>query len=70
MSPKNKLIADLEEIFRRSMESGKLNVALKAKEIEAKINGLVSSHPSIKPISQWSDEEIESFIAQLTINES
>lgn len=65
MSSKEDLIKDLNHIFQQSMASGKLNVALKAKELLLKLTGVCSPSKSIKPIAQWSDKEIEEIIRQL-----
>ena len=64
---KEQLIHDLEIIFHQSMASGKLSIALKTKELLGKLNGVISplAKDGIKPLSQWSDEEIESFIRQV-----
>ena len=68
---KSRFIKELEEIFAKAMESGKLNVALKAKELLWKIKEFFSSpnkkmnSASIKPIEEWSSDEIETFIENL-----
>jgi hypothetical protein len=63
---KKKFIQDLEDIFEKSMKSGKFSVALKAKEILGKLMGLIGAPKSeIKPIEQWSEEELTHFIRQL-----
>ena len=62
---KDRFIKDLDEIFNKAMESGKLSVALKTKEILCKIKGIfsvTSSQREVKPLSEWSDEEIEAFL--------
>lgn len=63
---RDQLIEDLENIFKQSMTSGKLSTALKAKELLVRIKGLLPGNSSsIKPLSAWTNEEIEDFIFQL-----
>ena len=61
---------DLEKIFEKAMEEEKLNIALKAKELLARskgwIGGGAASAPSvIKPINQWTLQEVNALIVQL-----
>lgn len=69
---KERLKEDLESIFKESMAAGKLNVALKARELLAKLDGIWLSirekgekGQRIKPLSQWSLEELQDFLDQL-----
>jgi 3'-phosphoadenosine 5'-phosphosulfate sulfotransferase (PAPS reductase)/FAD synthetase len=70
--PKENLKKDLEVIFDEAMAAGKLSVALKAKELLAKLNGIFLSSREregnltrIKPLSQWSEQELKDFLNQL-----
>ena len=63
-------LQDLEKIFEKAMEEEKLNIALKAKELLARskgwIGGGAASAPSvIKPINQWTLQEVNALIVQL-----
>lgn len=72
LSPKDRLIQDLEMIFTRAMESENLSVALKAKEILAKIQGLVpnsgtaaSQKTRARSLSSLSEEELRTLLLEL-----
>ena len=72
MDSKENLKKDLEIIFDESMAAGKLSVALKAKELLAKLDGIFLSSRErggdltrIKPLSQWSEQELKDFLNQL-----
>ncbi len=63
LSVKDMLLEDLEKIFRKAMEKDNLSVALKAKEISAKIHGFFSGKPPSddtmkKSLAALSDEEL------------
>ncbi|BDB95993.1 hypothetical protein [Candidatus Hydrogenosomobacter endosymbioticus] len=59
-------VSEIEDLFHKAMETGKLSVALKAKEMLAKIKGLFQKKTSdMKPVSQWSDDEIQAVIDEL-----
>jgi hypothetical protein len=66
---KTKFIRELEEIFKNAMQDGKLNVALKAKELLAKVKGMFSlgksKNNAIKSVCDWSDDEIQAIIQEL-----
>ena len=69
---KKQWIMDLELIFQQAMSSGQLAIALKAKEILGKWAGFGEKAvppSSFKPLSQWSVEEIESFLKQIEAQE-
>jgi hypothetical protein len=63
-------IQDLEEIFKKAMDSKNLSVALKAKELLAKNQGWIcrgaaSTPHTIKTIDRWTLQEINDLIVQL-----
>jgi hypothetical protein len=69
---RERLKKDLEAIFDKSMESEKLNVALKAREYLAKLEGIFlgagekgRGGQRVKPLSQWSEEELKDFLTQI-----
>lgn len=60
--------AELEDIASQAMKAGKLNVALKAKELLARIKGLLRREPlrnSRSILSQLSDADLVSLMEEL-----
>lgn len=67
-------VKDLEDIFNKAVKSGKLNVALKAKEMILKIRGFFSKKHkgacgAAKPLADWTDEELYILLSQLEESE-
>jgi hypothetical protein len=60
ISTKNRLMSDLELVFKVAMEAGNFTAALKAKELIAK--QLDKDLESKKSIKELSDEEIQHLI--------
>lgn len=61
------IIEDLNHIFSHAMADKNWAVALKSRELLLKVLNLDSAQKScveFKPLSEWSDEEIHTFIAQ------
>lgn len=74
MSQKNSSLKDLQNIYDKALKSGQLAVALKAKELILKLEKAVSlcpyKHLPNKPLSQWSDQEIEELLTFIEENAS
>lgn len=74
---KEQFCKDLEKLFQRAFEEGNLAVALKVKELLARIYGFYmaekgavrSDVPQVPEMSQWSDEQLETFIQKLEASE-
>lgn len=66
---RQKWAADMEKIYQAAMDKGQLTIALKAKEILGKTGGFLNQKPlnkqGIKPLFEWSEEEIQHLIHQL-----
>ena len=68
MSPKERMVCDLESIFEKAMAAENFTVALKAKELLAKVHGFFdrgASMASPKPLKEWSQKELEALVAEL-----
>lgn len=68
VSIKDQLVEDLETIFKKAMESGKVSTALRAKEFLGRLMGLTSQPSKQAPkrtLSEWSIQEIEALIEEL-----
>ena len=61
------IVEDLNHIFAHAMADKNWAVALKSRELLLKVLHLESGRKAssgLKPLSEWSDEEIHAFIAQ------
>lgn len=61
------IVEDLNHIFSHAMADKNWAVALKSRELLLKVLNIDSAHKAhagLKPLSEWSDEEIHAFIAQ------
>lgn len=63
----DQVIRDLERIYKIALKTGKLTIALKAKELIGKAFGLFKTPPSnkIPLISELSDEQLEHMISSV-----
>jgi hypothetical protein len=62
---REKIRQELEALFEKAMNSGNVSVALKAKEMMLKLCQSSDGDKPYKPLSQWTDQEIEMFVLEL-----
>lgn len=73
-------LRDLEDLFQRAMADGNWVVALRVKEIVGRFAGFLQNHAhrpkkenasewGIKPLTMWTDRELEALLQALTISE-
>ena len=61
------IVEDLNHVFSHAMADKNWAVALKSRELLLKvlnIDSVSKAGTGLKPLSEWSDEEIHTFIAQ------
>lgn len=62
-----RIVEDLDHIFSHAMDDKNWAVALKSRELLLKVLNIDSAYKACsgpKPLSEWSDEEIHTFIAE------
>lgn len=64
MTYKERLLKDINTIFKLAMERDELNIALKAKELVAKIT-CNSKNPQKLDLKQFTNEELEEMLKNI-----
>jgi hypothetical protein len=66
------ILKDIEDLYKKALETDRLQVALKAKELQSKIIGLFHTQefPKVTQISDMSDDQLRALVARLEENDS
>lgn len=60
----NKILKNIDSIYKQAIKQGALPLALRCQETSFKIY-CVANKPSMKPIANWSAQELNQFIEEL-----
>ena len=68
---KDSILKDIDDLYKKALETDRLQVALKAKELQGKIIGLFHTQefPKVTQISDMSDDQLRALVARLEEND-